>query len=219
MANHPGPKATPTPSTGAIASPAEAVASLGDVLRRLEAARDAVVRLEARLAALADTATPDRAQAAPSRPLTGQGATPQQDLPSVPDEAPANAANSDAIAALVGRLLAVALALPNASGAELEAGFGRFLSLVHTSRKGTPILDDGLRRYSFHQLIRNAPIYLSDATDPTSFAVARTIPADLASASDEASVFVAASTRMPTPVRLRRDPAAGNRWRIESSSL
>ncbi len=205
------------------AAGSDTTAVLDGLLRRVEAARDAVVAIDTRLAKLAGNhslTTEPAGRLSDAPPIApGQGTHADPSEPSEPSEPAEDPDSATAIAALVARLLGVAIDLAGASPAAVDAGFDRYLALIHSTRKGTPMLDDGLRRYSFVQLVRNGSIYLFVDGDSASFRVDRSVPADLTDARDEASVFLAARTRMPTPIRLRRDAAAGNRWRIESSSL
>lgn len=97
--------------------------------------------------------------------------------------------------------------------------FDRFLDLVHTDRKGTKMLDENLRAYTWHQMRRKVHIYLKDDNDPGSFAVTRTQPDPIDSSTVKVKLFLKARTRMPTPISVRRDAKNRDAWRIESSSL
>lgn len=102
---------------------------------------------------------------------------------------------------------------------EAELLFVRFLDHVHSERKGTPILENSLRQYTWRQLRRNALIYLRDPEDAGSFDVTRQDPAAIGPRTESLKLFLRATSRMPTPITLRRDVAAEDAWRIESSSL
>ena len=125
--------------------------------------------------------------------------------------------------ALLRKLLANALALAAepmpADVDEAETLFSRFAELIHSDRKGTPLLDRNLQNYTWLQLRKNVLIYLKNANDPSSYTVTRREPMKFGPGEERARFFLKAATRMPTPVSFRRDAEDGDRWRIEASSL
>ena len=125
----------------------------------------------------------------------------------------------DGVHEILRRLLAVGLE-PDADGEELaDEQFFRFLELIHTERKGTPMLESSLRQYAFRQLRKNAPIYLRDRDDTGTYDVTRSEPREISTKTERVKVFLRAATRMPTPIALRRDAIHQGASRIETTSL
>ncbi len=102
---------------------------------------------------------------------------------------------------------------------EADTLFDRFAVLMHSERKGTPLLDRNLRNYTWMQLRKNVLIYLKDPNDAGSFTVTRREPLKFGPREERARFFLKASTRMPTPISFRKDVEDSDRWRIEVSSL
>ena len=102
---------------------------------------------------------------------------------------------------------------------ERDLLFARFAQLVHSDRRGSAILDQSLRSYTWTQLRNKADIYLKDTADVGSYTITRSAPAELDRRASRIKLFLKARTRMPTPISLRRDARAEDAWRIESSSL
>lgn len=100
-----------------------------------------------------------------------------------------------------------------------DTPFDRFRACFHPDRRGTHVLDTSLLRFAWPRLRRTAASYLRDASDPSSFVVARSAPSAPTPQTDELKVFLRADGRMPVPVGLRRDRGAGGHWRIDSVSL
>ncbi len=97
--------------------------------------------------------------------------------------------------------------------------FERFAGLCHSSRWGTPMLDNSLRSYTWRQLRKNVGIYLREEDDPGSFEVLRTDPRKVTEDTRRVKLFLRARTRMPTPITFRRDDELEGEWRVEVSSL
>lgn len=102
---------------------------------------------------------------------------------------------------------------------EADEQFARFAALIHTNRRGTPLLEQSLRLYTWQQLRRNVTIYLNEDQAVGSFETTRMTPSPVTERTQQAKFFVRARTRMPTPITFRRDEAEGGAWRIEASSL
>jgi hypothetical protein len=102
---------------------------------------------------------------------------------------------------------------------EADTLFDQFAVLMHSERKGTPLLDHNLRHYTWMQLRKNVLIYLKDPNDADSFTVTRREPLKFGPREEKARFFLKASTRMPTPISFRKDVEDSDRWRIEVSSL
>lgn len=120
---------------------------------------------------------------------------------------------------LLRRVLALA-SRPESDDPEVEEGlFLDFLGMVHTERKGTPMVESSLRQYGWRQLRRNIRIYLRDPDDVGSYDVARRDPMELTPRTERVKFFLRATTRMPAPIGLRRDASCGNEWRVETTSL
>jgi hypothetical protein len=93
------------------------------------------------------------------------------------------------------------------------------IHLFHSSQLVGPRSLDHFKGFAWPRLRRNARIYLQDGT-PGSFRVAYTDPHELRGHEKEVRVFMKANDeRMPVPLVLTRDPAAGNAWRISNISL
>lgn len=182
---------------------------------RLSALEAEVSSLRDRLQALergpSQRALAPSAAVEPPQPVAATAATPAAASAAVHQHDP-----ELALQELLREVFAVALT-PEPQDAEgQESLFLRFLDLVHPERKGTPMLEGSLRQYGWRQLRRNAGIYLRDIHDPASYDEVRRDPQVLTRATDRVKVFLRATTRMPTPIILRR---AGDVWRIEASSL
>lgn len=181
-------------------------ATVASLAADLEALRGRVAVLEAALAATG--ATTSAAVAAAPETAPAPAPTPKT------DHDPQGSAQR-----LLRDVLAIALEPEPDDADALELQFVRFLDYVHSTRKGTPILENSLREYTWRQLRRNAPIYLRDPEDAGSFDVTRQDPATIDRRTDTVKFFLRATSRMPTPITFRRDDADGGAWRIEASSL
>ena len=100
-----------------------------------------------------------------------------------------------------------------------DALFEEFKSLIHSDRKGTGLLDQNLRNYTWSQLRKKADIYLEDTSDMGSYTVTRMSPGSVDKNTTRVKLFLKARTRMPTPITLRRDEKDAGQWRVETSSL
>ena len=125
----------------------------------------------------------------------------------------------DAIRGLLTQAFTLALTPIPADPDEAEELFMRFAGLMHSDRRGTPLLNQSLKNYTWRQFRNNAAVYLNEDADPSSFIIHRTNPDPLYEAAERVKVFVRARTRMPPPVNFKRDTRDGGQWRIESSSL
>ena len=136
---------------------------------------------------------------------------------------PAPTVSKDDVELSLRELLTSALKLalePAPEDPELaDEQFERFSALCHSSRRGTPMLNSSLRTYTWHQMRKNAAIYLQQGDDPGSFEVTRCDPRKLTGNVARVKFFVRARTRMPTPITFARDDDANGSWRIEASSL
>lgn len=103
--------------------------------------------------------------------------------------------------------------------AVVERDFEQFRALVHHTRKGSPLLNQELFHYKWKPLCKRVKGYLANEADPTTFKVTSTQPDRIDARTESVRVFVRADKRMPPPVLLRRDPDAGNAFRIDQSSL
>jgi hypothetical protein len=101
----------------------------------------------------------------------------------------------------------------------VERDFEQFRALVHSSRKGSPLLNQELFHYKWKPLCKRVKGYLSNHADPNTFQVTSTQPDRIDARTESVRVFVRADKRMPPPVLLRRDPDAGQAFRIDQSSL
>ncbi len=188
-----------------------------DLRSRLEFLESRVAALEAALQAGTTVETASAASAPAPVPAKASAEAPMASVSSVAERTPV-APLAEAQACLAA-LFALAL-LPEAIDAEGEdQRFAEFLELIHSERRGTPILDTSLRQYGWRQLRRNAKIYLRDPADPSSFDIARRDPSELLPAHERVKLFVKAATRMPAPITLRRDSACGGSFRVEATSL
>ncbi|MCO4763834.1 MAG: hypothetical protein KC502_20140 [Myxococcales bacterium] len=189
------------------------VESLGaevDELRRM------VTELSARLDGATGKAKPPISKAKAAAPAAAAAAV------TVAATTPTGAPEDDPIRAMRSVLTAAfeqALAPIPDDPDEADAHFARFVKLIHSSRCGTPLLEQSLRNYTWRQLRRNAPIYLDDNQAPGSFECKRITPDNITARTEQAKFFLLARTRMPTPITFRRDSADGGAWRIEASSL
>jgi hypothetical protein len=102
---------------------------------------------------------------------------------------------------------------------ERDEQFARFKKFVHSDRKGTGVLDQSLRNYTWAQLRSKVNIYLDDPDDVGSYTVTRMTPDAVGRQTLRVKLFLKARTRMPTPITLRRDDADSDNWRVEASSL
>lgn len=194
------------------------IASIGDELDHL---RDQVAALTEEVAALRG----QNSGVAPATtlPVVRAAATATTASTAAAPLAPATpAANADPIAA-VHTLLRTVFAIAQEPLAEDEeerdAQFDRFKLLVHSDRKGTGVLDQSLRNYTWAQLRKKVDIYLDSTADVGSYSVTRMAPDAVGRQTSRVKLFLKAKTRMPTPITLRRDERDGNQWRVESSSL
>lgn len=120
---------------------------------------------------------------------------------------------------VVTAVLTAALAGVDAEDEMAQAALEAFGLLVHSDRRGTPLLDEEVRVYKWRPLVAHVHQYLSKPGDPTSFEIVRTQPSEITAKIDQVRLYLRAEKRMPPPLTLRRDAQAGGAWRIESSSL
>ncbi len=182
----------------------------------LAALREELAALRARVDVLEGKQPGPKAAAVPAAAAaTAVAATPAPSgKPAAPETDPEAALRS-----LVAAAFALALEPIPDDPDEADAQFARFAALMHSERRGTPLLEQSLRNYTWRQLRRNANIYLNEAQDPASFESARMVPTAVTLKTERAKLFLRARTRMPTPISLRRDASEHGAWRIESSSL
>lgn len=195
------------------------VADLRARVTQLEALVARVEALEAFEGKTTSSLAPNATAAV--EPELGGVAADMANLVAIP--APKVASNGEdpfiAVHDLLRRVLSLA-ARPESDDPEVEEGlFLDFLSMVHTERKGTPMVESSLRQYGWRQLRRNVRIYLRDPDDIGSYDVARRDPMELSPRADRVKLFLRATTRMPAPIGLRRDTSCGNEWRVETTSL
>jgi len=112
-----------------------------------------------------------------------------------------------------------AVALAPESDVEGESRFERFRDLVHSLRKGTPLLDRELNSYKWQPLAGRFAQYLQISGDPASFKIVQMVPDAITEHTESVKVFLKAEKRMPPPLSLRRDDRAGGAFRIDGSSL
>ncbi len=211
---------------GALASAAEQapVAALTTALSQLESAiaklHDRVARLED--AAKSRTAPPDQiggtgpGSTAARRAGPGSVSTTTAAPPLASDLELAPMAEAHELLCEVFQLV---LEDVPADPDEADAQFDRFKALSHSNRRGSPLLDQSLRAYTWAQLRRNVRSYLTDPNDVGTYQVSRTQPEKPIKGEERMKVFLHAPRRMPAPITLRRDGEAGGRWRVEVSSL
>ena len=119
--------------------------------------------------------------------------------------------------ALLRALFSVALA-PE-SDVEGESRFERFRDLVHSMRKGTPLLDRELNSYKWQPFSGRYAQYLQVPGDPSSFKITQMVPDPITEHTELVKIFLKADKRMPPRLSLRRDERAGGAFRIDGSSL
>ena len=188
-------------------SPRRTVASVGAELDELKAEVEQLKSLLAELsssgagvvaataAAATAAATPAPAPAPPAKPM-------------------------DAVHSLLREVFALAKTpMDEEDLDERDAMFERFVALVHSDRKGTSMLDQSLRNYTWAQLRKKADIYLNEDGDVGSYTITRQSPEAIGKRTPRVKLFLRARTRMPTPITLRRDDREAGAWRIEASSL
>lgn len=100
----------------------------------------------------------------------------------------------------------------------VEARFEPYRDLVHSLRKGSPLLNQELFNYKWRPLCTRVRLYLGSA-DPGSFTIVQMAPEAVDQRTESVRVFLKADKRMPPPITLRRDERAGGAFRIETSSL
>ncbi|MSP90463.1 MAG: hypothetical protein EXR79_01435 [Myxococcales bacterium] len=204
----------PSPSSAEAA----AVGSLVAALRSLEA----------RVAALEAAAGVARASAAVAAPVPTAAAEPL--TVAAAGEAPTQAAGPYAppgrsadpmadVRAVLRAMFDLALHTTITDSANLEQSFEQFKELVHSERKGSPLLNQELLRYKFFPLCERARSYLARADDPASFEIDKTTPDRVDGNTFAVRVFLKADRRMPPPIALKRDERVGGAFRIENSSL
>lgn len=206
-------------TTHSPAAPSEAKPprSVADLAREVDELRALITELTARVAALtpATSATEAAPVAAPAAPPSAAAAS---EAPSALIGGPESDPISAMRAVLTAAFTMAQEPIPSDPD-EADAQFERFSQLIHSERRGTPLLEQSLRNYTWQQLRRNVRIYLDEQGAPGSFETTRVTPDPVTPHTQQAKVFVRAQTRMPTPVTFRRDRAAGGAWRIEASSL
>lgn len=156
--------------------------------------------------------------------LEAAGQAPTVVAPTVVAPAPAAAPAADGLTEIKGllrSLFAVALATDASDDVKVADQFEVFRTIIHSERQGTPLLDSDLRRYKWLPLLGKARDYLSDASQPGSFALERVLPdrIDARTNSVKVHVVVRGGRRMSPPVTFKRDPAAEGAFRIENMSL
>ncbi len=102
---------------------------------------------------------------------------------------------------------------------EAEELFMSFTMLMHSDRRGTPLLNQSLKNYTWRQFRKHAELYLNDEADPSSFVIHRSNPESIQPNDQRVKAFIRAKNRMPPPINFKRDVHDGGKWRIESSSL
>ncbi len=90
--------------------------------------------------------------------------------------------------------------------------------LMHSESVNGPRSLESLLRFGWVRFSKYSQQYLASATEPASFHVLRTEPAD-SSETDELKAFLEAKGRGPVPITLRRDAAFEKAWRIHAFSL
>lgn len=100
-----------------------------------------------------------------------------------------------------------------------EAGFENFVSAMHSDRTDAPRSIPSLREFNWRALRRNAPKYLSDPSDATSFTVVSRRPDAVTAEDRNVKVFLSCPGRSPVPVTLKRDARHDDAWRVTDSSL
>lgn len=209
------PKATTAAATAKSKPGRPSIATLA---AELDSLRAEMAQLRARLEIVENRPAGAGAPAPAPAVIVAPVATP---VASAPAKAPA-ADNPDPMTEvheLLRQAFALALMPLPDDPDEADAVFERFSGLMHSSRRGTPLLNNSLRNYTWGQLRKNALIYLNDDADPGSYAVDRSEPEVVAPRTERVKFFLKARTRMPTPVTFRRDQGEGRAWRIEASSL
>lgn len=138
--------------------------------------------------------------------------------------APTVAPGADPLAEIKG-LLRSLFALAGQTGSTdpevLQAEFEAFKALVHRDRQGSPLLDGDLRKYKWATFLGRFQDYLTSPSAPDSFTLERAMPEHMDAKTEIVKVHVAVrgGRRMSPPVQFRRDPSAGNAFRIEQMSL
>lgn len=142
-------------------------------------------------------------------------------LPQTPRlvQAPAHVPLQDPLDAAKETVAALFALVLNARLLSEDEAFQAFRELVHTERRGTPLLDEELRAYKWRPLLQRGRQYLAKPADPASFVVERCQPEALGQQTEVVKLYLRAEKRMPPPITLRRDASAGGAWRLEASSL
>ena len=184
-----------------------------------------VAALRQRVAALEAQLGPGTAQAAgpDAEAVTAQPAViavePLADA-EVPQWLPARRDQPQAeVNALLAALFALCLKVKSQDLHESLNEFEQFKSLTHSARKGSPLLNQELFSYKWKPVVQRVGQYLSNPTDPTSFAVSSMQPTKLDNKTEQVRLFLRAEKRMPPPITLRRDEQAGGALRIDAMSL
>ncbi len=202
----------PRPATQPVEAPPEAEAPSPHEPPRIRVAPPG--------APVARVAPPSEAATAPAAtpPAAALPATPPAD-PAVPrrsssdGDGPAVPGPEAPIEAIVERLFDAALE-PKA-----EDTWAILMRLFHSSQLVGPRALDHFKGFAWTRLRRNAKIYLPDGT-PTSFRIAYTDPLEPRGHEKEIRLFIKTiDERMPVPLVLTRDPAAGGAWRVSNISL
>ncbi len=188
------PVATPEP-----AAPLEPIAP--NEPPRIRVAPPGTPAVRAAAAPLPAEPAPAPAPAEPARWSLSEGDGPPVPGPDAP------------IHAIVERLFEAALE-PKA-----EDTWAILMRLFHSSQLVGPRALDHFKGFAWTRLRRNAKIYLPDGT-PASFRIAYTDPLEPRGHEKEIRLFVkTVDDRMPVPLVLTRDPAAGGAWRVSNISL
>lgn len=203
--------ATPAAKTGK--GTVDTNRTVGSLAAEVDELRELIAQLTARL----DQVSPDTAKKTEVVAATATVVAPVVKAPTkkgAPEDDPVAAMRAILIAAFELALEPIPHDLE-----EADEQFARFAALIHTNRRGTPLLEQSLRNYTWQQLRRNVTIYLDDDQAPGSFETTRITPDPITARTQQAKFFVRARTRMPTPITFKRDDAEGGAWRIEASSL
>jgi hypothetical protein len=204
------------PQTVAAQPPAVA-STLEDLAAEVASLRSRVALLEAQAGIVPELATPEPIAIAPLPVAKVVSELAPADLSARPNDPMGE------IKALLNTMFSVVLDSDpdNPDLERVDADFQRFLSLVHDSRKGSPLLNQELFHYKWRPLCKRVLAYLADPADPTSYKITQVTPSidKIDVRSEIVRLFLRTEKRMPPPLLLRRDSRAGNAFRIDQSSL
>lgn len=201
------------------------------VIERLDALIVAVNRLADGIQQKGPRASHDAVERAPVDAVVERSVSPQRDGESVPALSTAADAAADTMSVTIDEELVSDVPGPNApfevliarmfeavQRPEQERAWLEMTALTHPKELVAPRALDSLKAFSWKQLRKNAPAYLSNES-MASFTVVRTDPADLTGDLERVKVFLSARGRSPAPITLKRDAAAGGAWRLGQVSL